>query len=300
MRARSCPARRPRSSSRRWRSPRGSSSWSRLGADRPGHRRASSRSSRRATSSSTAATPTSRTPGAGRRRCARRASTSSGPASPVARSVRSRARRSCRGLQGVVCVARAAARVDLGPGRRGAVLRLDGSGRRRSLRQDGPQRHRVRRHAVHRRGLRCAFGRRAVVPRLRGCVPRVERGDLDSFLVEITAEVLDQVDAPTGAPWWSASSTARSRRARSLDRADRPRARGARAVHRRGRLRALGVRRTPPSVTRADRSSPDPSGESAPTNGSAWSMFATPRWASKVVGYAQGLEMIREASETYD
>ena len=65
-------------------------------------------------------------------------------------------------LQGVVCVPRADPRVDRRPGRRRAVLRLDGPGRRRPLRQDGPQRHRVRRHAVHRRGLRRPLGGRAV------------------------------------------------------------------------------------------------------------------------------------------
>ena len=43
--------------------------------------------------------------------------------------------------------------------RRRALLRLDGRGRRRPLRQDGPQRHRVRRHAAHLRGLPAHEGR---------------------------------------------------------------------------------------------------------------------------------------------
>ncbi|MCK7513328.1 MAG: hypothetical protein MZV70_61035 [Desulfobacterales bacterium] len=37
--------------------------------------------------------------------------------------------------------------------RRLALLRLGGRGRRRALREDDPQRHRIRRHAAHRRGL---------------------------------------------------------------------------------------------------------------------------------------------------
>ena len=43
--------------------------------------------------------------------------------------------------------------------RRHALLRLGGRRRRRPLRQDGPQRHRVRRHAAHLRGLPAAQGR---------------------------------------------------------------------------------------------------------------------------------------------
>ena len=39
------------------------------------------------------------------------------------------------------------------PGRRDAVLPPGRPRRRRPLREDGPQRHRVRRHAAHRRGL---------------------------------------------------------------------------------------------------------------------------------------------------
>jgi len=40
-----------------------------------------------------------------------------------------------------------------------ALLRLGWRGRRRPLRQDGPQRHRVRRHAAHLRGLPAPQGR---------------------------------------------------------------------------------------------------------------------------------------------
>ena len=69
-----------------------------------------------------------------------------------------------------------------------------GAGRRRPLREDGPQRHRVRRHAAHRRGLRPAAPRR----RARGAGDRRDlratgtTGELESFLIEITARVLGQ------------------------------------------------------------------------------------------------------------
>ena len=109
----------------------------------------------------------------------------------------------------------AAAGEHLRQGRRRALLRLHGPRRRRPLRQDGAQRHRVRRHAVHRRGLRPAPRRRAgAPPHIADVFAEWNSGDLDSFLIEITAEVLRQVDAATGQPrWWTSSSTRPSRRA---------------------------------------------------------------------------------------
>ncbi len=52
--------------------------------------------------------------------------------------------------------ARSAARGHLGRGRRQALLHPHRRRRRGPLREDGPQRHRVLRHAAHRRGLRPA------------------------------------------------------------------------------------------------------------------------------------------------
>ena len=119
------------------------------------HRRARWTSSSRATSSSTAATPCSPTRSAARRRCARPASTSSAP-----------------GISGgeegallgpsIMPGGSDESWVTLGPilqvhrrGRRGrAVRHARRPRRRRPLREDGAQRHRVRRHAAHRRGLR--------------------------------------------------------------------------------------------------------------------------------------------------
>ena len=61
-------------------------------------------------------------------------------------------------------------------------------GRRRPLREDGPQRHRVRRHAADRRGLRPAAPRRRADGRRRSPTSSTSgtRGDLESFLIEIT------------------------------------------------------------------------------------------------------------------
>ena len=82
-----------------------------------------------------------------------------------------------RRTEGVLRVARAAARGDLRPRRRGALLHPYRPGRGRSLRQDGAQRYRVLRYAADRRGL-SAVARRARLHRTadRRCVHRVELG----------------------------------------------------------------------------------------------------------------------------
>ena len=109
---------------------------------------------RRATSSSTPATPTSRTRSGARTISARRA------ALRRRRRLRRRGGRAQRAVDharrvaGVLRIARSAAGVHLGQGRRDAVLHLRRSRRRRALREDGAQRHRVRRHAADRRGVR--------------------------------------------------------------------------------------------------------------------------------------------------
>ena len=81
------------------------------------------------------------------------------------------------GSRGVLPEARPDLRVDRGPGGRHAVLHARGPGRRRPLRQDGAQRHRVRGHAAHRRGLRPApGGAGGHGGRDRGHLPHLERG----------------------------------------------------------------------------------------------------------------------------
>jgi 6-phosphogluconate dehydrogenase len=80
---------------------------------------------------------------------------------------------------------------DRGRRRRHPVLRARRARRRRALREDGAQRHRVRRHPAHRRGLRPAHPRRGPGrPGHRKIFEQWNSGDLDSFLIEITAKVL--------------------------------------------------------------------------------------------------------------
>jgi 6-phosphogluconate dehydrogenase len=125
-------------------------------------------------------------------------------------------------------------------------------------------------------------------------------GDLDSFLVEITAEVLDQVDA-AGAPLVE----------RILDRAEQ------KGTGRWTVQIALELGVPVPSIAEAvfARSA---SGDIAIREASRPVLTGPERritaderqrlvddvrdalWASKVVAYAQGLEMIRKASENYD
>ena len=139
----------------------------------------------RATSSSTAATRSTPTRRGGRATCASAASSTSARASPAARTVPATGPRLCPAAtlkpghtfspfsrssssslssilfpvltqfessfelaNDVRCVA-----VDCGESGRRAVLRLGRRRGRRSLREDGAQRHRVRRHAADRRGL---------------------------------------------------------------------------------------------------------------------------------------------------
>ena len=197
---------------------------------------------------------------------------------------------------------RAAARVDLRQRRRRAVLRLHGPRRRRPLRQDGPQRHRVRRHAVHRRGLRPAPRRPASTPaeiadvfaewntRRPGLVPHRDhrRG------------AATRSTPPPARRWSTSSSTRPSRRAP----AGGP-----------SRSRSSWAS---PSTPSPRRSSPGPppgtstcARRPAPLTGPDDRVGAedvdqlvddvrAALWASKVVAYAQGLDMIRQASQTYD
>ena len=75
--------------------------------------------------------------------------------------------------------------------------------RRRALREDGAQRHRVRRHAADRRGLRVDDGRRARRRSRDGRrVLRLERGRCSTrSSIEITADILRHVIRTPGSPW---------------------------------------------------------------------------------------------------
>ena len=90
-----------------------------------------------------------------------------------------------------------AAQVDDGP-----CVTYIGPGRRRPLREDGPQRHRVRRHAAHRRGVRlsCATVSACATERAGRHLPTWNKGELQSFLIEITAKMFAHEGPETGKP----------------------------------------------------------------------------------------------------
>ena len=79
--------------------------------------------------------------------------------------------------------------------RRRALHDLHRRKRRGPLREDGPQRHRVRRHADDLRGLRADEGLLGLKPAEMGAIfSEWNTGMLDSFLIEITADILKQKD----------------------------------------------------------------------------------------------------------
>ena len=111
------------------------------------------------------------------------------------------------------------------------------------------------------------------------------KGDLDSFLVEITAEVLRHVDPETGA----AIHRCRGRRRRNeghrhLDRPDRPRPRNPGVRHRRSRLRPRALLRRGPACGRcrqAARTERQLGGEgSGPSSSRTSGSRCTPRRSS--------------------
>ena len=143
-------------------------------AHRRGDRRAGAAARRRATSSSTAATRTSPTPAAARPTLRERglhfvgAGVSGGEEGALlGPSIMP------GGSTESYDDARPDVREDRRAGRRHAVLHARRPGRRRPLREDGAQRHRVRRHAADRRGVRPAArrARRARRPRSRRSSP---------------------------------------------------------------------------------------------------------------------------------
>ena len=73
-----------------------------------------------------------------------------------------------------------------------ALLRLDRRRRRGPLREDGAQRHRVRRHAADLRGLPAHEGRAGhdATRRCTTVFAEWNKGELDSYLIEITRDIL--------------------------------------------------------------------------------------------------------------
>ena len=159
------------------------------------------------------------------------------------------------GTEGGVRVARPAAGVDLRPCRRHPVLHPRRRGRRRPLREDGAQRHRVRRHAADRRGVRPA-------PARAGDDAGRDRGRLPGLELRRPRVVPHRDHRRRARAHRRGDRQAvRRRRARPgraeghrpVDRADRARPRGAGQRDRRGGLRPLAVR-----ARRAARGRPRP------------------------------------------
>ena len=91
---------------------------------------------------------------------------------------------------------------DRGACRWRALLPLHGAGWRRPLREDGAQRNRVRRHAAHLRSLRdLERRRRSRTPNeLADIFSEWNKGDLDSYLIDITSQIFRKIDPDTGKP----------------------------------------------------------------------------------------------------
>ena len=126
-------------------------------------------------------------------------------ASPAARRARSRALDHARRPGEVVGDRRAYFHEDRRAGGWRALLPLHGAGRRGPLRKDGPQRHRVRRHAVDLRGLRHSQGSaEAWAPdELAEIFTSWNEGELNSYLIEITSLIFKKKRPRKPASRWS-------------------------------------------------------------------------------------------------
>ena len=167
-----------------------------------------------------------------------------------------------------------------------------GERRRRPLRQDGPQRHRVRRHAAHLRGLpphedAPGLSRGA---EMHEVFAEWNKGELDSYLIEITRDILGFKDDGQASRWSTRSSTPPARRAR----ASGPcisRARPGRPAHpdRRGRLRPLPLGHQGRARRGRRRSSRARQARSSRATRQAFvEDIRQALYASKIVSYAQG------------
>ena len=181
------------------------------------------------------------------------------------------------------------------------VLHVRRARRCRPLRQDGSQRHRVRRHAVDCRGVRLdQAGTGASAPEIGEIFKTWNQGDLESFLIEITAEVLGHTDAETGnrssTSCWigpSRSGTGRWTVQNALD-LDVPitgiaEATMARAIVRSHRRNERLLR---PATCRI--------GGVECANRDLVEDVRQALYASKVVAYSQGFDQIAAASAKYD
>ena len=190
--------------------------------------------------------------------------------------------------------------------------------RRRPLREDGPQRHRVRRHAAHRRGLRPAAPRPGPHPEAaRAGVHVLERGrpgelpHRDHRPGAREGRPHDQAGGP-GRRWSTSSSTRPSRRAPAAGRCRPPWTSGLPSPASPRPSSPARCPVTPSSATPPRASCPAPTPTQPAEEGSGKLRFIAEAdaeqfvddvraalYASKVVAYAQGFDMIRAGSVEY-
>ena len=181
---------------------------------------------------------------AARRRCARPASTSSAPASRAARRARSTAPRSCPAapprpgetlgpiLRSIAAVAEGEPCV--------THVGTDGAGHFVKMIHNGIEYADMQLIAEAYDLIRRGTGKTPA--EIADVFAEWNKGELESYLIEITAEVLRQVDAETGKPLVDVIlDQAGVEGHRRLDRAERPRPRRAGLGHRRGRVRPRPV-----------------------------------------------------------
>ena len=183
----------------------------------------------------------------------------------------------------------------------GPCVTYIGPGGAGPLRKDGAQRHRVRRHAAHRRGLRRAEdARRAVQRELADVFDEWNQGELESFLIEITGAGLPRPGTP------------REGRPRRPD-PGRDGAEGHRQVDGRRRPLELGV--PVPTIADVGRRARHLRREGRPRTGLVAAARADPRrttgrdvkqlvanvraalYAAKACSYAQGVQHAARGSE---
>ena len=167
--------------------------------------------------------------------------------------------------------------------------------RRRPLREDGPQRHRVRRHAADLRSLLHAASRRSAC-RTTSCTTSSTTGtaaSCDSYLIEITRDIFSVKDTETGElPGRQDPRHGRRKGHRQVD--EPARARPGRAQHAGDRSRVC-------PLPVGDEGRPRPREQSArrarrpSTTGDRKKFIEAVRhalYASKICSYAQGFVQI--------
>ena len=127
-------------------------------------------------------------------------------------------------------------------------------------------------------------------------------GDLDSYLIQITADILQQPD-PMHKGELPRRLHPRHRRPeghRQVDRRQRAGHGHPRQRHRRGRLRPLPVARSRTSASRPASTSPAPkASRTAATRQELINAIRDALYCSKICAYAQGFQLMREAQKEY-